>query len=52
MDQPHSTTSKRSFKHLTAYDCGKIAALYTEGKSIQAIANAVGCYCSTVAELT
>ncbi|MDQ0158048.1 IS30 family transposase [Robertmurraya andreesenii] len=48
MAQSHSTTEKRSFKHLTAYDRGMIAALRTEGKSMQAIAEAVGCHKSTI----
>lgn len=44
----HSTTTKQTFKHLTAYNCGKIAVLHAEGKSMQAIANAVGCHKSTI----
>ena len=48
MAQTHSTTSKRTFKHLTPYDRGKIAALHSEGKSLQAIANVVGCHKSTI----
>jgi IS30 family transposase len=48
MAQNHSTTDKRSFKHLTAFDRGRIAALREEGKSMQAIADAVGCNKSTI----
>ena len=48
MTQSHSTTTKRTFKHLTPFDRGKIAALHDEGKSIQAIADAVGCHKSTI----
>jgi transposase, IS30 family len=44
----HSTTTKRTFKHLTAYDCGKIAILHAKGKSVQAIANAVGYHKNTI----
>jgi DNA-directed RNA polymerase specialized sigma54-like protein len=36
------------FKHLTSFDHGKIAALRAEGKSMQAIADAVGCHKSTI----
>lgn len=48
MTQSHSTTTTRKFKHLNAFDRGKIAALHAEGKSLQAIANAVGCHKSTI----
>jgi transposase, IS30 family len=48
MAQSNFTTAKRSFKHLTAFDRGKIAALHTEGKSMQAIADAVGRNKSTI----
>jgi IS30 family transposase len=48
MAQYHSTTGKRRFKHLTAFDRGKIAALRAEGKSMQAIADVVGCHKSTI----
>jgi len=48
MAQNHSTTDKRHFKHLTAFDRGKIAALRAEGKSMQAIADTVGCHKSTI----
>ncbi|MFJ7974505.1 helix-turn-helix domain-containing protein [Peribacillus sp. NPDC096379] len=47
-DQSHSTTNKRTFKRLTLFDRGKIAALHDEGKSIQAIADAAGCHKSTI----
>nr|WP_269799201.1 hypothetical protein [Bacillus xiapuensis] len=42
MAQVHSTPEKRNFKHLTPYDCGMIAALRAEGKSMQSITEAVG----------
>lgn len=48
MVQSHSTKKKRNFKHLTAFDRGKIAALHDAGNSMQAIADAVGCNKSTV----
>ncbi|EIJ77611.1 Integrase catalytic region (plasmid) [Bacillus methanolicus PB1] len=48
MVQTQSTTKKRLFKHLTPFDRGKIAALRAEGKSLQAIADAVGCHKSTI----
>jgi len=48
MAQTHSTTSKRTFKHLTPYKRGMIAALHFEGKSMQDIANSVGCDRSTI----
>jgi len=48
MVQTQSTTNKRSFKHLTAYDRGKIAVLRKQGKSLQAIANELGCHKSTI----
>lgn len=47
MTQTHSTTI-RHFKHITAYDRGKIAALRAEGKSLQAIADVIGCNKSTI----
>ncbi|MDQ0219792.1 IS30 family transposase [Peribacillus cavernae] len=53
MAQTNSTTTRRTFKHLTAFDRGKIAALYAEGKSMQVIADIVGCHKSTISrELT
>ncbi|WP_019412363.1 IS30 family transposase, partial [Paenisporosarcina sp. TG20] len=48
MAQLDSTTTIRTFKHLTAFDRGKIAALHDEGKSMQAIAHTVGCDKSTI----
>lgn len=48
MAQLDSTTTKRTFKHLTAFERGKIAALRDDGKSMQAIAHAVGCDKSTI----
>lgn len=48
MTQSNSITSIRHFKHLTAYERGEIAALRAEGKSMQAIADFVGCNKSTI----
>ncbi|MBK3495130.1 helix-turn-helix domain-containing protein, partial [Viridibacillus sp. YIM B01967] len=48
MAQTHSTTKKRTFKHLNAFDRGKIAALHKVGLSMQAIADQVGCDKSTI----
>ncbi|WP_339064312.1 IS30 family transposase [Tepidibacillus marianensis] len=48
MASSHSNIDKRNFKHLTTFDRGRIAALRTEGKSLQAIADAVGCNKSTI----
>src|SRR5699024_370464 len=48
MVQLHSTTKKRSFKHLTSSSRGIIYALYNEKKSLQEIAEAVSCHKSTV----
>jgi len=48
MAQEHFTTSLRTFNHLTLFDRGKIAALHTLGKSMQVIADAVGCHKSTI----
>jgi IS30 family transposase len=44
----HSTTKRKQFIHLTASTRGKIAALRAEGKSLQAIADAIGYNKSTV----
>lgn len=48
MNQSHSTTNRRTFKHLTPFERRKIAALHNEDLSIQAIADAVGCHKSTI----
>ena len=48
MVQTKSTTNKRTFKHLTAFDRGQMAALHNEGKSLQEIADVIGCHKSTV----
>lgn len=48
MVQSKSTTNKRTFKHLTAFDRGKIAAMRNAGKSLQAIADEIGCHKSTI----
>lgn len=44
----NSSTSIRSFKHLTCYERGMIAALHSQGKSIKEIAVAIGHDRSTV----
>lgn len=44
----NSTIGARHFKHLTAYDRGKIAALHAAGKTQQEIADYVGCHKSTI----
>lgn len=48
MAQAQSTTSKRSFKHLNSFQRGEISALRKEGKTQEAIAQAIGCNRSTV----
>jgi transposase, IS30 family len=41
-------TNKRTFSHLTPYDRGKILALRREGKTLEAIAQVIGCHKSTI----
>jgi len=48
MAQHNCTTKCRSFKHLSVYERGKIAALYKEGKSIRYIAKQLGRAPSTI----
>lgn len=48
MAYSNCNTSKRTFSHLTTFDRGQIAALRNEGKSLQAIADIVGCHKSTI----
>ena len=48
MAQYNCTTKCRSFKHLSVYERGKIAALYKEGKSIRYIARQLGRAPSTI----
>lgn len=48
MAQTQSTTSKRSFKHLDAFDRGRIAALLQEGKIPADIARTLGYNRSTI----
>ncbi|WP_235597228.1 helix-turn-helix domain-containing protein [Caldibacillus debilis] len=43
-----SNTKKRMFKHLAAFDRGKIAALRAAGKSLQVIADEIDCHKSTI----
>lgn len=51
MDTPNSTTNeavRKSGKHLTLDERGMIQALQREGKSLRAIAEAIGCAHTTV----
>lgn len=48
MAHPHHNTEKRSFTHLTEFDRGQIQALRKQGKTLQAIADEVGCHKSTI----
>lgn len=48
MANSHYNTRKRTFSHLTAFDRGQIQALRKEGKTLQAIADVLGCHKSTV----
>lgn len=42
----HNTT--RTFSHLTVFDRGQIQALRNQGKSLQEIADIIGCHKSTI----
>ena len=44
----HHNTEKRSFTHLTAFDRGQIQALRNQGKTLQVIADEIGCHKSTI----
>lgn len=48
MAHSHDNTKKRTFSHLTPYDRGRIGALRDEGKTLQAIADVIGCHKSTI----
>ena len=48
MAHPHHNTEKRSFTHLTEFDRGQIQALRKQGKTLQAIADEIGCHKSTI----
>jgi len=41
-------TGKRTFTHLTAIHRGQVQALHKQGKSLQVIANEIGCHKSTI----
>jgi transposase, IS30 family len=41
-------TNKRTFSHLTPYNRGIILALRQEGKTLEAIAQVIGCHKSTI----
>lgn len=48
MADSNINTKERTFSHLTAFDRGQIQALRREGKTLQQIAEAIGCHKSTV----
>ncbi len=49
MAHAHDNTKERTFSHLTPYDRGRISALCSEGKTLQAaIADVMGCHKSTI----
>jgi IS30 family transposase len=48
MARSNHNTEKRTFKHLTAFDRGKIQALHKQGKTLQEIADEIGCHKSTI----
>lgn len=48
MARSHHNTEKRTFVHLTAINRGQIQALRKQGKTLQAIADEIGCHKSTI----
>lgn len=48
MARSHHNTKKRTFTHLTEFDRGQIQALRKQGKTLQAIADEIGCHISTI----
>jgi transposase, IS30 family len=48
MVELHYNTNRRTFSHLTPYDRGKILALRQQGKTLEAIAQVIGCHKSTI----
>ncbi|SFL94706.1 IS30 family transposase [Salibacterium qingdaonense] len=50
MTTSHGTTEKRCFSHLSAFDRGQIQAFRQAGKSMQAIADAIGHHKSTISQ--
>lgn len=44
----HDNTQERTFTHLTPYDRGRIGALRGEGKTLQEVADVIGCHKSTI----
>lgn len=48
MARSNHNTEKRTFKHLTAFDRGKVQALHKQGNTLQAIADEIGCHKSTI----
>ncbi len=50
MAHSHDNTKERTFSHLTSYDRGRISALRSEGKTLQAIADVIGCHKSTIGQ--
>ncbi|MGG1877267.1 IS30 family transposase [Paenibacillus cisolokensis] len=48
MAQSHHNTKERTFEHLTAINRGQIQALHKQGKTLQVIADEIGCHKSTI----
>lgn len=48
MAQSYNNTKNRTFAHLTAINRGQIQALYKQGKTLQIIADEIGCHKSTI----
>src|SRR5690606_35064701 len=48
MAHSHNNTKERTFEHLTAINRGQIQALRKQGKTVQAIADEIGCHKSTI----
>ena len=48
MAHSHDNIKERTFSHLTPYDRGRINALRGEGKTLQEIADVIGCHKSTI----
>lgn len=48
MAHSHNNTKVRTFKHLTAINRGQIQALHKQDKTLQAIADEIGCHKSTI----
>src|SRR5690606_10225970 len=48
MAHSHNNTKERTFEHLSAISRGQIQALHKQGKTLQAIADEIGCHKSTI----